>query len=298
MSAPVLPRAPEGNIGKRKRDETSASPDSGSDSNTPSEASAKKRGGLDDKSKPNRASKARGKKIREKEPVECLHEWPDWFKTLDRTHRALNLVFTFCSTRKHLTTTFDTIRSTVMSHTKRDLLVEDVAALVALCPDGIRFAYVDEKMLRIDVRGAEKDDVFKRGYSSKGRSQGFAPDASVGGYTGAEELGSLHPDDIAMSGREVLYFEFIGEDLKRQVPCEKTGEPKNPTKKLREERLRMPVFSQKQMTNLMEKRNLKFTNAVNSFLNECIAENVDPEMALRSRAEAYIPQPSTPHWGM
>ncbi|KAH9221387.1 hypothetical protein DL95DRAFT_382284, partial [Leptodontidium sp. 2 PMI_412] len=30
--------------------------------------------------------------------------WPTSFQLLDKTHRALNLVFTFCSTRKHLAT--------------------------------------------------------------------------------------------------------------------------------------------------------------------------------------------------
>ncbi|KAI6090077.1 P-loop containing nucleoside triphosphate hydrolase protein [Hypoxylon rubiginosum] len=224
--------------------------------------------------------------------VECQVEWPQLFKDLDKTHRALNLVFTFCSTRKHLVTTFDTIRSAVESNTKRELKIEDVSAIVALRPEGINFAYVDEVMLQTDIRGAERDTTFKTGRSKDITVQGPAPDASVGGLTGLDELGSRHPDDLPASGKEVLYFEFVDEDLKRQVQNKKTGEPTNPNRKLRDEDLKMPVYSQKQLTTLIEKRNQKFTNAVSTFLNRCVEDKLDPELILLQEAEAYIPVPS------
>ena len=233
-------------------------------------------------------------------------EWPEWFKTLETTHRALNLVYTFCSTRKHVVTTFDTIRSSVESHTKRPLTAEDVAAVVALRPEGIRFAYVDELKLQLDARGSEKDDTFKTGSRRGGwaLSQSIAPDASVGGITGMDPLAKDLPDrevnqdaedcieNEEMGGKEVLYFEFVDEDLKRQVQHKKTGEPTKPSRVLRHEELKMPVYSQKQMLALIEKRNNKFTQAVNSFLNRCASESLDPELALTSEAQQYIPQPS------
>ncbi|KAK7743103.1 ATP-dependent 3'-5' DNA helicase [Cytospora paraplurivora] len=229
--------------------------------------------------------------------LKCVIEWPDYFKALEKTHRALNLVFTFCCTRKHLATTFDTIRSAVESHTKRELLVADVAAVVALRPDGINFGYVDEVMLQIDAKGAERSDAFVTGGRGRGfRAQGFAPDASVGGITGTEPLGARgHPDDDhggVVGGKEVLYFEFVDGDLKRQVQHRKTGEPTKPTRKLREEDLKMPVYSQQQMAGLIEKRNSKFASAVNEYINRCVAQNLDPEVGLRSEAEKYIPAPS------
>ncbi|KAK3390458.1 hypothetical protein B0H63DRAFT_115439 [Podospora didyma] len=222
-------------------------------------------------------------------PVECAIEWPEWFKLLEKTHRALNLVYTFCSTRKHLATTFETMRSAVQSHTKRQLTVVDVAAVVALRPDGIRFAYIDEGMLQIDVRGAEKDEIFQQRGRQGGLSYTRAPDVSVGGVTGLEALGR---EDETTGDKEVLFFEFVDEDLKRQVQCKKTGEPTKPMRRLREEDLKMPVFSQKQMTALIEKRNTKFSQAMNRFLNRCVAESIDPEMTLRSEAEAFVPRPS------
>lgn len=221
-----------------------------------------------------------------------LDPWPSYFTTLAQTHRALNLVFTFCCTRKHLATTFDTIKGAVEAHTKRSLDIDDVAAIAALRPDGINFGYVDEIMLQIDIKGAERDNNFLTGRGGRGfKNQGLAPDASVGGITGTEILGARgHPDDEDVKpGQKVLYFEFVDGDLKREVMHHKTGEPTKPTRKLREEDLKMPVYSQKQMSGLIEKRNVKFVNAVNEYINRCIGENMDPEIALRAEAESFVP---------
>lgn len=291
--------------GKRKRDDGAQVPLSsrlgGGASPQPSHASSTDSdcGKTVAKSKPAKSAAGRKPKLKApvNQPVECLvSPWPDFFTSLDKTYRALNLVFTFCCTRKHLATTFDTIKSTVESHTKRELRIDDVAAIAALRPDGVNFAYVDEVMLQIDVRGAERDDTFKAGGGSRSRqqlsrSQGIAPDASVGGITGLEGLDG-GGEDRELSGREVLYFELVDGDLKRQVQDRKTGEPVGPKRKLRDEDLKIPVYSQKQMTSLIERRNNKFVNAINLFLNRCVAENLDPEETLRREAIPFVPVPS------
>ncbi|KAI1100118.1 P-loop containing nucleoside triphosphate hydrolase protein [Jackrogersella minutella] len=274
---------------KRKRKRQNAEDDEGGN---PSEDSEGVLGSLKTSKSENNMVPQRQKK--KKSEVECRIEWPQMFKELDKTHRALNLVFTFCSTRKHLVTTFDTIRSAVESNTKHQLTIEDIAAIVALRPEGINFTYMDEVMLQTDIKGAERDSTFKSGRSKDITVQGPAPDASVGGFTGLDELGSRHPDDLPLSGKEVLYFEFVDGDLKRQVKSKKTGEPTNPNRRLRDEDLKMPVYSQKQLTTLIEKRNQKFTNAVSSYINRCVEENFDPEVMLRQEAEAYIPVPTEP----
>jgi DEAD/DEAH box helicase domain-containing protein len=218
-----------------------------------------------------------------------LH-WPPSFTKLEQTHRALNLVFTFCCTRKHLATTFETIRGAVEGHTKRELKIEDVAAIVALRPGGINFTYVDEAMLQIDIRGAEKDEFFKGVKGKKSHPMVPTPDASVGGITGVEEFGSGAGEPSA--GKEVLLFEFVDGDLARQVHNKKTGEVMKPNRRLRNDDLKMPVYSQKQMMGLIEKRNAKFKNAANAFLNRCDSDGVDPEQTLLEEAQAYIPVPS------
>ncbi|KAH7327893.1 putative DEAD/DEAH box helicase [Stachybotrys elegans] len=273
-----------GRGGKRKHvgDDTAAAPSSAASSAPPAEAKSKRKPAAGrSKSKPTQKAEASA--------VACRVEWPEFFKSLERTHRALNLVFTFCSARKYLITTFDTIKPTVESHIKRTLSIEEVALIKALRPEGINFAYVDELMLQLDARGAERDDTFKS--TGSVRSQAPAHDASVGGLTGHQ---SLEEADVAGSGKEVLHFEFVDGDLKRQVQDKKTGEPTKPTRKLRDEELKMPVFSQKQMTQLIERRNQRFSNAIDVFLNKCFEEKLDSEQTLKKTAEPFIPKPSVP----
>jgi len=249
-------------------------------------------------------SGAKKKKVRQKKGTQQIDsgdaekaqprmERPAWFRSLEATHRALNLVYTFCSARKHVVTTLETMRSAVEANTKRPLLVEDVAAVVALRPEGIRCAYVDEVMLQIDAKGAERDEMVSMAGGSGRGGQTLPPDDSVGGVTGLTGLGASDHRE-AESGREVLYFEFVDGDLKRQVQDRKTGEPVNPSRRLRDEALKMPVFSQKQMMGLIEKRNAKFALAVDRYLSRCAEERIDPEMALRSEAERFVPKPSLP----
>ena len=211
--------------------------------------------------------------------VETSIPWPDHFTKLAQTHRALNLVYTFCCTRKHLATTFETIKKAVEGHIKRELRVEDVAQIKALVPRAINFVYVDEASLQIAVVGEE--DGIKGGRVKEFRSLNMS---------NMDEEARREEDN--KQGKEVLLFEFIDGDLKRQVTNPKTGEPTKAIKKLREEELKMPVFSQKQMMKLIEKRNAKFTSAVNAFLNQCAADGTDAVEKICSEEKNFVPFPS------
>ncbi|KAL8973018.1 MAG: hypothetical protein Q9183_000225 [Haloplaca sp. 2 TL-2023] len=210
--------------------------------------------------------------------VESTIPWPDLFTKLAQTHRALNLVYTFCCTRKHLATTFETIKQAVEGHTKRELLIQDVACIKALVPKAINFAYVAEASLQVAVLGEE--DGIKGGRAKEFRSLDLS----------RKDDGSTE----TAQDKELLLFEFIDGDLKRQVPNAKTGEPTKPVRKLREEDLKMPVYSQKQMMKLIEKRNSKFTSAVNAFLNDCATKdnNINAVDALKEQSQLHIPVPS------
>lgn len=214
--------------------------------------------------------------------------WPDYFRSLNKTHKALNLVYTFCSTRKHFATTFDAIRPTVESHTKRKLEIEELACIVSLRPQGIRFSYVDELTLDLDVRGSERDNVFLK--SAAARGQAIAPDLSVGGLSGSRGFQEEPGDGEYRGDGQVLYIEYIDGDLNRKVVDKKTGEPTRPQRKLRDEELKMPVYSQKQMTQLIERRNAKFTGAINDFLEKCAPDTIDPVMVVKGLSQDYIPQ--------
>jgi DEAD/DEAH box helicase domain-containing protein len=204
--------------------------------------------------------------------VDSSISWPPHFTKLAQTHRALNLVYTFCCTRKHFATTFDNIKSAVEGHIKRELVIDDVAQVKSLIPRAINFAYIDEMMLQINMMGAEDN------YTGR-KTKEFIIQETI-----------QDPEDGTR--KEVLFFEFIDGDLKRQVQHAKTGEPTKATNKLKNEKLKMPVFSQKQMTNLIEKRNLKFTSAVNAFLNQCSEEGVDAVEKLFEISRPFVPTPS------
>ena len=208
--------------------------------------------------------------------VETTIPWPDHFKYLSQLHRALNLVYTFCCTRKHFATTFDVIKSSVEGHIKRPLLVEDVAQVKALVPRAITFAYVDEDALLVTIMGEE--DGIKGGRAEHFRSMDV------------DENGQKR--ELEHQQRELLFFEFVDGDLKRQVVDPKTGEPVKATQKLRNEELKMPVFSQKQMLKLIEKRNKKFTSAINAYLNDCAEKNMDTVERILSDKDSFIPMPT------
>ncbi|KAL6717152.1 ATP-dependent 3'-5' DNA helicase [Lecanora helva] len=210
--------------------------------------------------------------------VETTIPWPEDLTKLASVHRALNLVYTFCCTRKHFATTFENIKSAVEAHIKRDLLVTDVARIKALMPKAINFGYVDEESLQVAVLGEE--DGIKGGRAKEFRSLELSREDN--------------PDNHALEGKskELLLFEYIDGDLKRQVTNNKTGEPVKAFRKLRDEDLKMPVYSQKQMMKLIEKRNSKFTSTVNAFLNQCDADKVDPLETLQKLENEHTPVPS------
>ena len=208
--------------------------------------------------------------------VETDIPWPEHFKYLERLHRSLNLVYTFCCTRKHFATTWNNIKSAVEGNIKRPLVEEDVAQVKALVPRAIHFAYVDEEHILVTIAG-EGDDI------SAGRADFFR----------SKEQKEEDERRAGEEDRELLLFEFMDGDLKRQVVDPKTGEPVKATQKLRHEELKMPVFSQKSMLKLIEKRNVKFTSAVNAFLNKCAEESSDPVAKIIETKEQYIPYPSS-----
>ncbi|KAJ9662869.1 ATP-dependent 3'-5' DNA helicase [Neophaeococcomyces mojaviensis] len=209
--------------------------------------------------------------------IETDIPWPEHFKYLAALHRALNIVYTFCCTRKHFATTWDNIKSAVEGHIKKPLLVEDVAQVKALTPRAINFIYVDEDQLMTALQGVQED-------VSAGNTDAFERAA-------AEEAERRRKKRME-EAQELLLFEFVDGDLKRMVIDPATGQPTRATQKLRNEELKMPVFSQKSMLKLIEKRNTKFSSAINGYLNDCAATNEDAVDKILKDKEQYIPLPS------
>lgn len=232
----------------------------------------KKRKGTGKKSK---ASDTKAKAAQKRVPAK---PWPEEIKRLSQTHRALNLVYTFCCTRKHFITTFENIKNAVQAQLGqgRELTVEDVARVKVLVPLSVRFEYVDEARLEIMTVG-----------DREGADYGTR---SGTGMLSASEIANYAGNDDNFVGN-VLLFEFVDGDLKREVRNPKTGEPSKPFRRMRDEDLKMPVFSQKQMLGLIEKRNTKFTDAIDAFLVRCEDEGLDPVQTLEEEKNAFIPTP-------
>ena len=170
-------------------------------------------------------------------------------------------MYTFCCTRKHFATTFENIKTAVEAQTGgRQLTIEDVAKVKVLIPRAVRFETVDAGV--VDVTSArdittERTDKAWRDWETEGmgRDVGFAN----------EDNGSKDT---------VLLFEFVGGDLKKESAATS---------------LKMPVYNQKQMLQLIERRNKKFSEAVDSFLAQCQTENADPVQKLEEEKETYMP---------
>ncbi|KAJ6013749.1 ATP-dependent helicase hrq1 [Penicillium herquei] len=206
--------------------------------------------------------------------------WPDTLKRLAQTHRALNLVYTFCCTRKHFATTFDNIKKAVQAQLGQgqELTIDDIARVKVLVPRAIRFEYVDEAKLEVMTVG-DKDS----GEDFKHRQ----------GFSTADDLnsGNVDQNNSLEVNRDVLLFEFLDGDLKREVLHPKTGEPVNPVRRMKDEDLKMPVYSQKQMLKLIEKRNTKFSDAIDAFLVRCEEQAIDPVLLLEQEKDTFIPTP-------
>ncbi|KAJ6172598.1 ATP-dependent helicase hrq1 [Penicillium chermesinum] len=207
--------------------------------------------------------------------------WPDDFKRLSQTHRALNLVYTFCCTRKHFATTFDNIKKAVQAQLGQgqELTVEDIARVRVLVPQAIRFEYVDEAKLEVMTVG-DKDIA---DYGRNQRRQTWTAETM-------EDPNANQPGNLEVS-KDILFFEFVDGDLKREVSHPKTGEPSKPFRRMKDEDLKMPVYSQKQMLKLIEKRNTKFSEAIDAFLVRCEDEMIDPALLLDQEKNTFIPTP-------
>lgn len=228
-------------------------------------------------------------------PAHIASKWPEGIGIVEKTHRALNIVFTFCRTRQHVVTTFDNIKSAVESHLGKPLTIEAVAAVAAVRPDTIRFAYVNELALPNYSKGLERDVTFKTATPGDITSRGPPTDVSVGALTGLGNHGEPYPSSPDCHDGEVLYFEFVDGDVKPQSSKKTTGSgSKGSMSSSRNKTFKLPRYSKSGMFPLIDRRNKKFCDSLNAFVDECLKSLVDPVEKLREKTKKYIPTPSVP----
>ncbi|KAK6330071.1 hypothetical protein TWF718_003499 [Orbilia javanica] len=192
--------------------------------------------------------------------------WPAHFQRLATTHKALNLVYTFCCTRKQLATTFENLKSAVEDHIKRPLSIDDIAQIKFLIPDAVTFEYVDEEALQLQA--------YSNGGASKSKS--------------AETADLYRPPEG--ESKKVLLFEYTDGDF-RQNP--KTKQPDQSQRRRKgAERMKLPEFSQAEVLRVISKRNSRFELAVDTFIKNCSNQLIDPVEQIGLRQRVYIPSNS------
>ncbi|KAJ7632232.1 P-loop containing nucleoside triphosphate hydrolase protein [Roridomyces roridus] len=176
---------------------------------------------------------------------------------LFKVFKALNTVLAFVSSRKHLATSFNTIRASVESLLKRPLDLENVAAIKSLCPELVKFAYVPRNEILVqDALQPSKEPSFQ-----------------IGDYSSAS---SERKED------HILILEFMEKSSGKKA--------ENPTQSL----TAPPALTPAAMKKLVEKRNEKFSKAVDELIT-ATADGEDPAVLLKAAAREHIPiNPSDP----
>ncbi|KIK92020.1 hypothetical protein PAXRUDRAFT_13476 [Paxillus rubicundulus Ve08.2h10] len=186
--------------------------------------------------------------------------WPEYFQDLRKVFKALNTVLAFVSSRKHLATTFPTVRSSVEGLLKGPLDLARVAELKALLPDLIKFAYIPQNEIRIHAETVMQ---------SLGRRN--SPDFSISGQgpLSSSQLPGMEEDE------HVLILEFA-ENSKGKKHQSGLG-------------LSLPpAMSLAKTKNLIENRDERFSCAVNKLLSATPAGE-DPVDLLQAAARDHIP---------
>ncbi|ODQ51507.1 P-loop containing nucleoside triphosphate hydrolase protein [Saitoella complicata NRRL Y-17804] len=208
-------------------------------------------------------------------PAIKVEDWPAEFKALEKVHRSLNTVFTFCCTRKHLATTFENIKTSVEGLTNRPLTVEDIAQIKFFLPRSISFNYVEQDKLALNIADTTAQFPSKR---ARAREEAYSTltEAAISNTLIADETHEAEVRPI----QNVLLFEYLDGDLKKTTTRVVKG------KRVVKE---APEFTAAAMTKLISKRNAKFISAVSAFLVESQNLGVGPIERLQAEFKSHVP---------
>ncbi|GAA5861985.1 hypothetical protein JCM8547_001547 [Rhodosporidiobolus lusitaniae] len=238
--------------------------------------------------------KGKGKAKTSKEKMEKhlvpVVDFPEHFAKLEKTFKALNTVYTFCSARKSMATTFDVLKGSVENLLKRPLEMQDIAQIKSLLPEVVSFAYMSSDVLRVHAQPTSDDPrLAKRQQKARELDEAYR----LGG-TGEETVGLLRKEPT----ETVLHFAFNDGELKSENGAGKIVLKKFQKKPKKGESPKPlpapnanPQFSAATMTALINKRNLKFQTAVSDLLVACSTHNppLDPVELLLEATEENLP---------
>ncbi|KAI0831138.1 DEAD/H helicase [Trametes gibbosa] len=208
--------------------------------------------------KPRPAKHLQGKKTAatRDEPV-----WPEYFSNLFKVFKALNTVLAFCSSRKNFAITFPVVRTSVESLLHAPLELEKVAELKALLPEIVKFAYTPRSELRI-----HSDQHV--GSGRRERSPDFAAFQTAGATRSCT-------NDVD-TDEHVLILDFMEKSRGKKVAGSGLAYALP------------PALSPAATKKLVERRNERFTEAVNELLSATPVDE-DPVVLLQAAAREHIP---------
>ncbi|GAA5874366.1 hypothetical protein JCM1840_001361 [Sporobolomyces johnsonii] len=253
--------------------------------------------------------KGKGKDRSDKDKMDSLLvptvEFPEHFLRLEKTFKALNTVYTFCSTRKSMATTFEVLKGGVENLLKRPLELHDIAQIKSLLPSLISFAYIDSDLLRVhsaaDPSSSEDPRAAKREQRARELDEAYRA-----GAAGEEARDVGGKEKAKKGGGTVLLFGFNDGELKsengvgkvvtrkfqrRKKKSTTDGDNDTPPPAISAARTGTPKFSTAALTALITKRNNKFHSAVSDLLVACASHNppLDPVELLLEATSEHLP---------
>ena len=184
------------------------------------------------------------------------------FKELRKIFFRLNTFYTFLMSRKHVITTFDTLKKPIEKDIKRKLGPLDLAKIAFLLPRDVVFKYMDINQFHTE----SKVFSMKSGFEQK-----------------SNDIFELKPEDNENGESEetqVLMFEFIDGDMSRKL-----------SRREFKTQVKMPDFSPEAMRKMISQRRKIFERSLQKFISEQIHKGQNPWKVLSNEAEALIPEP-------
>lgn len=158
--------------------------------------------------------------------------------------------------------TFDTLKKPIEASLKRPVSELDFAKIVALLPRDCTFKYIDENQIITETK------VF---------------DFNNGGFQQKEndiyELKDVENEFADAPSTQILLFEFVDGVMSYSW----TSGNKNT-------RVRLPDYTTEEMKKMISKRKAAFEYTVDSFIENCKLQGLEPMKELTSMATALLPK--------
>ncbi|CUS23716.1 LAQU0S11e02652g1_1 [Lachancea quebecensis] len=183
-------------------------------------------------------------------------------RELQKIFFRLNTFYTFLMSRKHVITTFDTLKKPIEKDIKRSLEPIDLARVACIMPRNVVFKYMDSNQFQTETKVFD----FNRG--------GFQQKSS--------DIFELKPEGDGIDASDdpqVLVFEFTDGNMTR-----------NQSRYEFKTQVSMPDFSPESMRKMIYKRKKLFDTSLRAFLAKQTALNRDPWSALTAEASSMVPE--------